>query len=413
MTSLGYWSGGPPAYGLRRLLLDENNKPKMVLNNGQRKTLKTERVILTPGPKREVETVRRIFTLFANKKKSRTEIADELNNDGILNARGSPWSMLTIGNMLKNEVYLGHLIYNRRSMKLGEPQVTNPADVWIRRDNAFKAIVSSALFAKARERMLELENRHKESDQQILNQLAALKRKKGHLSLEIMRASDDVPNPSVFTRRFGSLKAAYEKVGFKLPARYCYTETAARIEAVVSAVVDDIIAALGSTSINTSFLQELSLLTIVDSLTMVIAVARCVSDGRTKARRWEIRKIKYKRADLLLLVRMSDDNTRIRDYFLLPMSDIPLSKDGKRLRITDRVFGQSRLNSIADVLKALKARLRVSSGAVGKLPLDGVQKVRFIERAAKTGLASPTRELLPTGGRIKARSRRKNGRAQR
>jgi Recombinase len=150
VATQGYWRGGPAGYGLRRLLLDESGKPKTLLQYGQRKNLKTERVILVPGAKPEVKIVQRIFTSFAIKKKTRTEIAAELNAGHIPNARGMPWSMLTVSNTLKNEAYIGNLVYNRRSQKLGERQVKNPPDMWIRRDNAFKPIVSPAFFAKAR-----------------------------------------------------------------------------------------------------------------------------------------------------------------------------------------------------------------------------------------------------------------------
>src|SRR6185312_14884282 len=120
---------------------------------------------------------------------SRTEIAAELNAEHIPNARGKPWSMLTVSNILKNEAYVGHIVYNRRSMKLGQKQVRNPPDMWIRRDHAFKPIIPPALFARAQEVLSELQHGRTRSDEELLERLAALWRKKGHLSMEIMIAA--------------------------------------------------------------------------------------------------------------------------------------------------------------------------------------------------------------------------------
>jgi DNA invertase Pin-like site-specific DNA recombinase len=244
VATQGYWRGGPAGYGLRRLLVDESGKPKTLLQYGQRKNLKSERVILVPGPKPEVKIVQRIFASFAIKKKTRTEIAAELNAGHIPNARGMPWSVLTVSNTLKNEAYIGNLVYNRRSQKLGERQVKNPPDMWIRRDNAFKPIVSPALFAKAKKILVELENGRTLSDKELLDKLKSLWRRKGHLSLKIMLAAKSMPNPTLYTRRFGSLTGAYKRIGFKPESRYNFTEHTAKIDGVVCSVAADIIAAI-------------------------------------------------------------------------------------------------------------------------------------------------------------------------
>jgi hypothetical protein len=181
VATLGRWRGGTAIYGLRRLLVGENGKPKTLLEYGERKNLKSEHVILVPGPKSEIRIVQHLFDSFANKKKTRTEIDNELNAKRIRNARGNPWSTLTISNMLKNEVYLGNLVFNRRSQKLGERLVKNPNDMWIRCDRAFKPIISQRLFAKAQDVLAELERGKVRSDKDLLEDLARLLRKNGRL----------------------------------------------------------------------------------------------------------------------------------------------------------------------------------------------------------------------------------------
>jgi DNA invertase Pin-like site-specific DNA recombinase len=95
-TSLGFWHGGPASYGLRRQLIDEFGNPKTLLEYGQQKSIQSDRVVLKLGPKHEVNTVKRVFRLFVVKKRCVTQIAAELNAEGICTARGNRWNALSI-----------------------------------------------------------------------------------------------------------------------------------------------------------------------------------------------------------------------------------------------------------------------------------------------------------------------------
>jgi DNA invertase Pin-like site-specific DNA recombinase len=52
LIRLGFRQGGPAGYGLRRQLVDERREPKAILDRGEQKSLQTDRVVLTPGPRR-------------------------------------------------------------------------------------------------------------------------------------------------------------------------------------------------------------------------------------------------------------------------------------------------------------------------------------------------------------------------
>jgi DNA invertase Pin-like site-specific DNA recombinase len=363
VATLGYWRGGPAPYGLRRMLVDEKGKRKMLLKYGQRKNLKTEHVVLVPGPKSEIRIVQQIFSTFAIQKRTRTEIAAGLNARGVRNARGEPWSMLTISNMLKNEIYLGNIIYNRRSQKLGEKQVVNPRDMWIRCDNTFKPIISPKLFARAQQVLVELERGRICSDEDVLEDLAALLRKKGNLSLKIMQSAIGVPHWSVYARRFGSLANAYKLIGFKPKRRYSFGEIAAKIDASIGEVATKIITAMEKRRTHVTFLPELNLLTLNRGLTVGMAVARSVANGTAvgPSRRWEVRKLKYRKADLTLVIRMDPSNTKTKDYFLLPTADLPPNRDN-RMRISTRFFGEFAYDELDGVLKNLTDHLNAGGG---------------------------------------------------
>jgi len=108
LITLGYRQGGTAGYGIRRLLLDQHGQPKTTLARGERKSLQTERVFRSPGPENELRTVRRIYDLFTADHQTETQIATNLNTEGILNEVGKPWTRGTIHELLTNEKYIGN-----------------------------------------------------------------------------------------------------------------------------------------------------------------------------------------------------------------------------------------------------------------------------------------------------------------
>jgi DNA invertase Pin-like site-specific DNA recombinase len=360
LASEGYWRGGPAPFGLRRVLVDERGRKKAVLQHGERKNLKLERTVLAPGPRREVRIIQQIFDLFASRKCTRTEIAATLNAKGMLASRGKPWTMLTISNVLKNEAYLGHIVFNRRSQKLGERHVLNPREMWIRRTKAFAPIVTPATFAKAQKVLQELECGRTRTDEELLNLLKALLRSEGRLTMKIILAAKDMPNCSVYARRFGSLDEAYRLIGYRPPNKYRFKQVQIDINKVSRTVADHVMSDLERRGRTVSFLPELNLLTLNRNTTLAIAVARAVKDGSNGARmvrRWELRKMRFRRADLSLVIRMDGTNESIKDYFLMPSASLPQPKRDNRIRISERRFGSFRYADLEEVSGVLDNRL--------------------------------------------------------
>jgi DNA invertase Pin-like site-specific DNA recombinase len=386
LASEGYWRGGPAPYGLRRVLVDERGRTKAVLQSGERKSLKLERTVLAPGPTGEVKIVRRIFELFSGRKKTRTEIAAMLNAKGIRNGRGKPWTMLTISNVLKNEAYLGHIVFNRRSQKLGERYVRNPSDMWIRHQSAFPPIVSQATFTKAQKVMQELDCGRTRTNKELLDILRSLLRREGRLTMKTILTAKDVPNCSVYARRFGSLDEAYRMIGYESASRYRFKKVQADMDRVIQSVAQRVTSDLERRGRDVSFLPELGLLTISKSTTVAIAVSRAVKDGTNgsrEVRRWELRKMRYNRADLTLVVRMNGANTNIRDYFLLPSANIPRPKKDNRVRISERVFGDFRCADLGDLTRKLHHRLENTSSNPIALSTDSIRRKRREANASR------------------------------
>src|SRR5205823_955774 len=73
LTEMGFWVGGPPGYGYRRLMVSAVGKPKELMSHGEHKSLTTDRVILVPGSHHDAEGIRTMFAL-AIQRKGCTEI---------------------------------------------------------------------------------------------------------------------------------------------------------------------------------------------------------------------------------------------------------------------------------------------------------------------------------------------------
>jgi DNA invertase Pin-like site-specific DNA recombinase len=105
LVQMGFWVGGPPGYGYRRLMLSADGKPKQKMNFGEHKSFTTDRVSLVPGPSKEREGIRQMFAM-AIEGTGATDIARELNRRGF-NRNGEPWSNNTVYNTITNPKYTG------------------------------------------------------------------------------------------------------------------------------------------------------------------------------------------------------------------------------------------------------------------------------------------------------------------
>lgn len=210
LAALGFYHGGVPPYGLRRLLVRHDGVCRQLLARGEEKHLQTDHVVLTHGPADEVELVRRIFRLFVEEKMPRQHIADLLNREGIKNSWGNRWSHNNVLRMLRNEIYVGRIVYNRSTFKLKTARVSNPRDQWVIKDGALDPIVDQDIFLAA-QRILR--NPWTYSDAELLNQLTCILCVHRRLTTDIVRRT---PGPSITTyfERFGGLAKSYHLIGY-------------------------------------------------------------------------------------------------------------------------------------------------------------------------------------------------------
>jgi len=323
LIQLGYRQGGPAGYGLRRMLLDQSGQPKGLLGSGEHKSLQTDRVTLVPGPAEEQEVVRRIYEYFTREGMKEREIAQRLNDDGLTGENGRKWSRSIVRQILTNEKYIGHNVYNRVSFKLKKKRVQNPPEMWVRKDDAFEPIVDPKLFHMAEGIILERSRVY--SDEEMLAALRDLLAQYGTLSSQIINASDLVPSSSAYQNRFGGLIEAYRLAGYDPQRDYSYLEVNRSLKELHPQIIGQVIGELKQHGAEVVSEPRDGLLLINDCYRVSIVLSR-YRETQAGSPRWLVRFGSGANPDLTLMIRMDVTNTRPEDYFLLPHIDIDVPK---------------------------------------------------------------------------------------
>ncbi len=319
LVELGFRQGGAAGYGLRRLLIDQNGKPKAELVPGEQKSLQTDRVILVPGPPEERAVVQRIYRLFVREGCTETEIAAELNHATIPSATGEPWTRGTVRQVLTNEKYVGNNVYNRVSFKLKKKMVENPPEMWVRRDAAFEAVVDLGEFAAAQKIIVE---RHiRVTDEELLAALRALADHHGRLSGLLIDEAEGMPSSSAYRHRFGSLMRAYQLIAYRPARDISFMEINRRLRQLHPEIVAEVIRCLEAQGGAVERDPDTDLLTINRMLTVSVVVARCRTTPSDSVS-WLLRLDVGLSPDLTIGVRMNAPNQAPLDYYLLPSLDV-------------------------------------------------------------------------------------------
>lgn len=319
LIELGYRQGGPPGYGLRRMLINLAGEQKGVLARGEQKSLQTDRVILVPGPDEEVRIVRWIYEQFARHGKRESEIATELNAMGLTTDLGRPWSSGTVHQVLTNEKYIGNNVYNRTSFKLKKKHVRNSPDMWVRADSVFTPIVPPDEFFMARGIIQERARRL--SDDEMLARLKHLAQEKLTLSSQLIDTADGMPTSSSYRSRFGSLLKAYRLAGFEPDRDYRYLEINRDLRTLYPQLVADVTQRLDAAGATVTRDATTDLLLINGEFSAAMVLSRC-RQTPAGSFRWLIQLDHRLAPDITILVRMDPANAKPADYYLLPIMDI-------------------------------------------------------------------------------------------
>jgi DNA invertase Pin-like site-specific DNA recombinase len=211
LASLGFRSGSGAGYGLRRMLVSKDGKPKQVLRDGERKSIHDDRIVLVHGPKQETDIVREIHQMYLDGKKLK-EIAAELNRRGVIfpGNKRNYWYSSVLSKILHSPKYNGSMVYGRTTQKLKTTRKRQPEDAWIVCPDAWEHIVDSTTFERVQNKY---HSRPKfKSDDDLLEDLRQLKLREGRLHQRMLRTSRGIASWGTYKKRFGSFGNALQLI---------------------------------------------------------------------------------------------------------------------------------------------------------------------------------------------------------
>jgi DNA invertase Pin-like site-specific DNA recombinase len=317
---LGFKTGGRTCYALQRLLVDEKLQPKEILKDGDRKYLTTDHVRLRPGTTDEVAVVKWIFEQFLQRK-SETAIACMLNRNSIPNGARKPWDRGHIGRILRNENYIGNIVYNRRSKKLGEQNVYNAPTLWIRGEGCLEPIIDREVFLSA-ERIIA-ERRVDLSEPEMLLRLRKTLAKRGKLSPAIIDETVGLPCTATYVHHFGSLREVYRLIGYTSRRNCEYLVSRQRWANVTSQLASQLVARLHRVGIEIAPSNSADCLRLNEREHISFRLARWHPGKReTHAPYWSIKRRSDLPAGWIIVIRLTEQNKDVCDFILLRTTDI-------------------------------------------------------------------------------------------
>ncbi len=211
---LGFHVVGKAGYGLRRMMVSADGRRRVVLEDGERKAIQTDRTILVPGPKKEVACVRTIFGL-GNSGRTPTEIAKELNLRHMYFLHAQPWDPANVYRILTNEKYAGCNTYGKTTQELGSRSRVVEPHLWTTNPDAFVSIVKRVVFDRVQTLIKRRASHHERSDAYFIEGMKRVLAREGRLTKRILERKFTFSH--AYYQRFGSVMKAYELAGFVPP----------------------------------------------------------------------------------------------------------------------------------------------------------------------------------------------------
>ncbi len=214
LALLGYRVVGTAGYGLRRMMVSPDGHRRIILKDGEHKAIHTDRTILVPGPKKEVDCIRAMFG-FAALGKSLKDIAKELNVHQMFTSNGLAWRRSFIYRILKNEKYAGCNTYGKTTQRLSSVSRVVDQDLWVRKPEAFIPIIDQRTFDRVQKQLKIRGSPPEKSDACLIQTMKKILARDGQLTHRILKKRGALG--CAYYRRFGSIMKAYEIAGY-LPA---------------------------------------------------------------------------------------------------------------------------------------------------------------------------------------------------
>jgi len=370
IVQLGFWVGGPPGYGYRRRMVSADGKLKQTLKKGQEKSLKTDRITLVLGPRKEIEVVRMIFSMAA-KGSNCTDIVRELSRRDIL-LDGRQWNDVTVLNILTNPKYIGCNVWNRHTQRLDAPLTDVDPQFWIKKPLAFPPIVKQHTFDRAQQTLQRMRD-SRWPDEKILNRIRRLLKATGRLSEPLLLKARGMPSTSTIHKHFGSYRQLYEKLGYDLDNYQVFrSDQFQRSKRLRKALGDDLKMLFPDhIAVTLSWRGARSILRIDD--TFMVSILFCRQEKLQTGHCWAATPAPVERDYITLLCLLSSRFDRVLEYYVAPRlgpwKSLRLYRNGQFLRETVK------LDRLSDFYVTVRKIWEERSSSGPEVPLRPPQSI--------------------------------------
>lgn len=320
LAHLGFHEGGPPGYGLRRMMVSSDRECRHELKTGQHKSLTTDRVILVPGTRKEVQRIRWIYKEFLRGK----EVADIVRNLNLNKAPwqdGKPWNRYSVRQILTNPKYAGWSRWAMTTQKLRTKTRKNPPEDRVETPNAFKAIVDQETFDRV-QRIMKNVTLHK-SNETILKELKRFWKRRGRISESMIDHTSSVPSCSTLRNRFGSMVKVYDLMGYRPPRIHAArTRKAQTTLSVRSGIVSNILQLYSNTKIVQRDQKRREVIEFSGLSQLSILLCRWYKpDQDRRMFHWKLFARSPERSLPTLVCLLASTNDKVEAFYLVPSID--------------------------------------------------------------------------------------------
>ena len=341
LALMGFRMGGTAGYGLRRMMVSARLAPKQMLEGGEYKSLSTDRIVLVPGPRDEIECVIAIYKMVTQDRLGATQIARHLNQKGIPYTGGKPWNNERVKRVLTNPKYAGCSVWNRTSQRLQTRLVPVPSQHWISKAGAFLAIVSQQTFDNVQQIMRK--KREKTSDGELLKRLKRLLAVKGRLTQNLIAEARSLASTATYYNHFGTLRRTYELIGYH-PAQSAFLRTDHRFRTL--RLREELVCTLTAMFPKNVVVlprekRGRAILWIDDRFKVSVIMSPTFRSEKRKIR-WTLEPVPAEGENVTLLCRLNSDNDGFHSFYVFHRVDRPkpcrLREDDKWLATGKRLL---------------------------------------------------------------------------
>lgn len=358
IAAAGFCVGGRTPYGFRRKIISDDVRRGRVLEVGERKNVRNERLTLVHGPAHEVACIREIFRSLVQDETSPRDIGRKLNAKGVM-LRDRRWTKELVQYVLTNPVYAGFGVWGRSSQRLGSARTELASDRWVLRPKAFRPIIERSKFERAQRLLRPDAGRIFWTRERVVEAASQLLKQKGVLSLKLFDETLGVPS-STKLRQLGFSEICHS-VGYELPPRFL---AASRSIKATFQLHRELVSDFA-----TRFPNELSILPqgswtrlLLDD-TNVVSLLICPTVPRPRGEaRWRICPLPRDKENLTIICRTAPANASSHYFSVFP--SIHLTVERHEFGESDRWLSTGfPLRQVGDLCRLLRivARLRPPS----------------------------------------------------